>query len=447
MRFTVFSFRAGGFQIRRNSASNRHNSATTKADESLSGGMRKRKDSPTERRGADAVKYTFFAMDFEVFALERLQSIWEHKVGWNLAESGVHPLRVEELIDKEADRQAVMSLPLGYPQTNGTLELRSLIASMYAEASPAHIQVTNGGSEANLITLMHLVQPADEVVVMMPNYLQVRGLGLALQAEVRHWMLVETRGKDDSRWAPDLDALRALVTDRTRAILICNPNNPTGARLTASELDEICRIADRAGAWVVSDEIYRGAELDGVETPTAWGRYERVIVTSGLSKAFALPGLRIGWVVALPALIEKLWGVHDYTTIAPGAINDRLARVALAPQRRGLLLVRTRGILRTNYPTLRRWIERRAASLTHVPPEAGAIAFVRYSHRIGSTRLVERIRDEQSVLVVPGDHFEMDGFLRIGFGCDPELLVPALERVGEVLDSVDDGSTRPAHAR
>jgi aspartate/methionine/tyrosine aminotransferase len=198
---------------------------------------------------------------------------------------------------------------------------------------------------------------------------------------------------------------------------------------------------------VVSDEIYRGAELDGVETPTAWGRYERVIVTSGLSKAFALPGLRIGWVVALPALIEKLWGVHDYTTIAPGAINDRLARVALAPQRRGLLLVRTRGILRTNYPTLRRWIERRAASLTHVPPEAGAIAFVRYSHRIGSTRLVERIRDEQSVLVVPGDHFEMDGFLRIGFGCDPELLVPALERVGEVLDSVDDGSTRPAHAR
>ena len=163
-------------------------------------------------------------MNFEVFALERLQSIWEHKVGWNLAESGVHPLRVEELIEREGDRQALMSLPLGYPQTNGTPELRASIAAMYPGATPAHVQVTNGGSEANLITLMHLVQPSDQLVVMMPNYMQVRGLGRALQAEVRQWTLSEGAGTDQPRWAPDLDALRTLVTDRTRAILICNPN-------------------------------------------------------------------------------------------------------------------------------------------------------------------------------------------------------------------------------
>ena len=150
-----------------------------------------RKDSPTARRRSGAVKYTFFGMDFEVFALERLQSIWEHKVGWNLAESGVHPLRVEELVDREGDRQALMSLPLGYPQTNGTVELRASIASMYPGATPAHVLVTNGGSEANLVTLMHLVQPSDQVVVMMPNYMQVRGLGRALQAEVRHWTLAK----------------------------------------------------------------------------------------------------------------------------------------------------------------------------------------------------------------------------------------------------------------
>ena len=198
---------------------------------------------------------------------------------------------------------------------------------------------------------------------------------------------------------------------------------------------------------MVSDEIYRGAELDGNETPTIWGRYERAIVTSGLSKAFALPGLRVGWVVAPPEIVEQLWGVHDYTTIAPGAINDRLARVALSPSRRELLLARTRGILRTNYPTVKRWIERRPA-LSHVPPEAGAITFVRYAYPIGSTALIERIRDEQSVLLVPGDHFEMDGYIRIGFGCDPELLLPALERVGEVLDTIDAPRTAPAaHAR
>ena len=169
----------------------------------------------------------------------------------------------------------------------------------------------------------------------------------------------------------------------------------------------------------MSDEIYRGAELDSIETPTIWGRYERAIVTSGLSKAFGLPGLRIGWVVAPPELIDELWGVHDYTSIAPGALNDRLARVALAGA--DYILARTRGIVAANYPLVRKWIEKRAPALAHVAPEAGAIVFVRYRQAVNSTTLVERLRDEQSVLLVPGDHFDMDGYLRIGFGNHPAL--------------------------
>jgi aspartate/methionine/tyrosine aminotransferase len=382
-------------------------------------------------------------MKLEPFAIERLQSIWEHRVAWNLAESGVHPLRVEELADTDADRRAVLLQPLAYTQTNGTLELRSAIAAMYDGASPAHIQVTSGGSEANLITLWTLVEPGDEIVLMLPNYMQVRGLARALSVDVTPWPLVEDTGTEEqsARWRPDLELLGRLVTSRTRAIFICNPNNPTGARLTSNELDEICAVASRSGTWVVADEIYRGAELDGVDTPTVWGRYDRTVVTSGLSKAYSLPGLRIGWIVGPVALVETLWGTHDYTTIAPAAVSDLLARIALAPGRRELVLARTRGILRTNYPVLRRWLERRSSSLSHIRPEAGAITFVRYQYPIGSTALMERIRDEQSVLVVPGDHFEMDGYLRIGFGCDPELLIGALDRVGEVLDSVGRTAT------
>ena len=384
-------------------------------------------------------------MKLETFEMERLQSKWENRVAWNLAESGVHPLRVEELADSEADRVALLAEPLGYPQTNGTPELRTLISSMYAGADPNHIQVTNGGSEANCIALMHLVDPGDDVIVMMPNYMQVRGLARGLQANVHHWHLVEDTAATPPRWRPDLDRLRALATSRTRVIVLCNPNNPTGVRLTSAELDEICSIAGTHGAWIVSDEIYRGAELDGVETPTAWGRYERVVVTSGLSKAYALPGLRLGWLAAPPDTVDQLWSVHDYTTIAPSALSDRLGRVALAPARRALLLARTRGILRTNYPVVRRWIERHHG-LSNIAPEAGAITLVHYRHPINSTALMERIRDEQSVLVVPGDHFEMDGYIRIGFGCDPELLLPALTRVGEVFDTIGAPGTA-AHAR
>lgn len=384
-------------------------------------------------------------MKLEPFAMERLQSTWENRVAWNLSESGVHPLRLEELADNPEDRAALFAQELGYTQTNGTLELRAAIAALYPGATTEHIQVTNGGSEANCIALWHLIERGDDVVMMVPNYMQAGGLARALGATVHAWSLVG--GDGGTRWHPDMASLEAMITPRTRLILICNPNNPTGARFIAAELDEICRVAARAGAWVLSDEIYRGAELDGVETPSVWGRYDRALVTSGLSKAYGLPGLRIGWVVGPPPVVEALWGVHDYTSIAPGALNDRLARVALAPARRARILARTRGIILSNYPIVRRWLDARAPMLTHVAPDAGAIVFVRYRHAINSTVLVDRLREEQSVLVVPGDHFDMDGYLRIGFGTEPARLTSSLERVGEVLDAINGTGDVKRHAR
>jgi aspartate/methionine/tyrosine aminotransferase len=394
--------------------------------------------SPRDDRRAWILRNTLytFTVKIETFALERFQSVWENQVAWNVSESGVHPLRLTDLVDAPVLHDAVLQQELGYPQTNGTIELRETIAAMYPGASAAHVQVTNGGSEANCVLLMRLVEPGDEIVLMTPNYMQVPGLARALGAAVRPWPLRESGG----RWRLDLDELETLVTGRTRAIFLCNPNNPTGARIDPDTLDGVCRMAGRVGAWVVGDEIYRGAEREADDTASVWGRCERAVVTSGLSKAYGLPGLRIGWIAGPPDLVSDLWAVHDYTSIAPGALNDRLARIALEPARREQLLARTRMIIRTNYSILRRWIEKQDG-LTHVPPEAGAIAFVRYAHPIGSSELAERLRDDRSVLVVPGDFFDMDGYLRIGFGSDPEYLTSALAHIGEFLSAVS------AHAR
>jgi hypothetical protein len=372
-------------------------------------------------------------MRLEPFAMERFQSTWEHQVAWNLSESGVEPLRLEELAVTEQDREAVLRQPLAYTQTNGTLELRTLIAALYPGADPGNVQVTNGGAEANLCTLLQIVQPGDQIVMMTPNYMQAPGLARALGASIVPWPL---RTDDEAkRWAPDLTHLEQLVTASTKAIFICHPNNPTGARLTADELDGIGSIASRHGCWVISDEIYRGAELDAVESPSMWGRSPRVIITSGLSKAYGLPGLRIGWITGPADIVESVWGIHDYTTIAPGAVSDLLARIALSPDGRARLLARTRGIIRSNYQLLRSWLDKRTL-FSHIPPEAGAIAFVKYTHAINSTELVERLRTERSVLVVPGDHFGMDGYLRFGFGSHPQHLVGALERIAEVMDLI-----------
>ncbi len=397
-------------------------------------------------------------MRISPFALERFQSLHEHQVEINLSESGVEPLTVGELLGTDAGPlttgersgadggtltageragaagvRALLDQPLAYTQTNGTPELRAAIAATLSGASEDDVLVANGGAEANFVACWRLIEPGDEVVVMQPNYGQVHGLAEGFGAIVRPWWLREERTGAAPRWAPDLDALRALVTDRTRLVAICNPNNPTGARLTETEVAEVCAIADRRGAWVLSDEIYRGVERDGVETPTVWGRAERVILTGGLSKVCGLPGLRIGWALCPRPMAAELWSRRDYTTIAPGAVSDLLARRALAPAHRRRLLERARRMIAANFRIVSAWLDTHAADLTWTPPEAGAMALVRYRSDIGSTALADRLRETERVLVVPGDHFGLDGCLRLGFGGRAESLRAGLSRIDRVL--------------
>ena len=374
-------------------------------------------------------------MKLEQFAMERMQSTYENLVEFNLSESGVRPLTPRELVEDPAGLDGLLDQPLVYTQSNGTIELRRLIAEMYPGAGVEHIEVTNGGSEANFITTFNLVEPGDEVVMLVPNYMQTWGLARGFGGTIKPWRLVEDPAA--GRWRADLSELESLVTAKTRLIVICNPNNPTGARLTATELDAIAGIADRNGSWILSDEVYRGAELDGVETASMWGRSPRAIVTSGLSKAYGLPGLRIGWIVAPPSLVASMWSYHDYTTIAPGALSDRLARVAMQPERRRRLFERTRAILRRNLPLIEAWLAE-AGGFHWLKPEAGAIVYVKYDYPINSTTLVNRLREEKSVLIVPGDHFGMDGYLRLGFGEPPEYNKAGLDRLKELLTSLHE---------
>ena len=372
------------------------------------------------------------------FAMERMQSTYENLVDYNLSESGVHPMRVEDLLGDPADRAGVLGQELIYPQSNGTVELRERIATMYPGATADHIEVTNGGSEANFVTMWHLIEPGDEIVSMVPNYGQTLGLAEGFGGVLKPWPL--RLSADGSRWCADLDSLKALVNEKTKLVIICNPNNPTGARITAADLDAVCAIAGRVGAWVLSDEIYRGAEIDGVETPSVWGRYDRVIVTSGLSKAYGLPGLRIGWIASTPALVATTWAYHDYTTIGPGTLSDRFARIALQPAMRARILARTRSILTSNLPVIIDWLDAHADRFSYARPEAGAIVYMRYHDPINSTALVDRLRIEKSVLIVPGDHFGMDGYLRVGFGSEVRYLRDGLDRIADLLRGLPPGN-------
>jgi aspartate/methionine/tyrosine aminotransferase len=368
-------------------------------------------------------------LKLEPFEMERMQSTWENRVAHNLSESGVHPMTVEEVLATPEERAALLREPLVYIQSNGTEELRSAVARLHPGATADSVTVTNGTAEANFIAAWRLVEPGDEVVLILPNYMQLWGIVRAFGATV-----VPARLREETCWRLDADELHRVVGPRTRLIAVCNPNNPTGAILSEAERKEIVAAAGRHGAWILADEVYRGAERDGKETATLWGAYDRLLVTGGLSKAYGLPGLRIGWVVGPPSTVGELWGRKDYITISPGALSDRLARAALRPEVRARILARTRGILAANYPVLEEWLARRGDLFRLVPPRAGAIAYLRYAWRVNSTELVTRLREEQGVLIVPGDHFGMDGFLRVGFGNEPQDLRAGLQRIDAVLD-------------
>lgn len=369
-------------------------------------------------------------MKIDPFQLERWQSENEHAVEINLSESGVEPLTVSELVGDDGEISRLLDTRLGYIQTDGSADLKDQIAALYPGASSEGILVTNGGSEANCVLISTLVSPGDEVVVLLPNYMQIPGWVRSLGAEVREWWLVPD--EEHGRWRADLDALRDLVSDRTRLICLCTPNNPTGSCLDDGELDGICAIADEASAWVLSDEIYRGAELDGVLAPSVWGRSERAVVTSGLSKAYGLPGLRIGWLAGPADLVRTCWGTKDYTSIAPSTLGDRLGTCALHPSRRERLLSRTRDLLRGNLERVLSWVASRD-DLSCIAPRAGAMCWVHYETGLGSTALCERLLEEHSVLLVPGDHYGLDHWMRIGFGGDPAELEEGLARIAKVL--------------
>jgi aspartate/methionine/tyrosine aminotransferase len=371
-------------------------------------------------------------MRIETFRMERMQCLWEAAVRFNLSESGVRPVTVDALTGGGAAELGAQ--PLSYPPSTGSTILRERIAAFYPGATAGNVLVSNGGSEANFTALWGLVEPASRVAVMLPNYLQSWGLSRAWARGTDPFRLVERRAGGVWRWALDRDSLERAVGRRTRVIVVTNPNNPTGHVLDGDEMDAIVAAARRVRAWLLVDEVYRGAEVgragapEPALTPTFWGRYERVVVTSGLSKAFGLPGLRIGWIVGPGRLVARLASYQDYTTLTPAMLSDRLAAVAMEPARRDALLARTRAILRRNLPPIETWIARRGELFRCVLPRAGAIVLLRYHLSIGSERLFERLRDERSVLVTPGSHFGLGRFIRVGFGYDVKRTLAGLRR-------------------
>ena len=371
--------------------------------------------------------------DFQPFMMERMMSKFEQDVEFNLSESGVHPILLKDLLGHEAKYiNNFLESDLNYPYVNGIPELRQNIAQLYAGADPDNVLVTVGAIEANYISTRTLLTAGDEIVIMLPNYMQIWGISKNHQYKIKTFHL-----RENQDWSPDIDQLNDIVSTNTKLIAICNPNNPTGYILTDNEIDKIVAIADRVGSWILADEVYRGAERKtDKESTSFYGRYDKVLAVGSMSKAYGMPGLRIGWVVGPVDTIDEIWARHEYTTISATMLSNKLAALALSSGVRPRIIERTRKYIRQGYPVLEQWMNSHKDTFTFTSPQAAAITFVRYHLEINSTVFEERLRHEKSVLIVPGDHFGMDHFVRISFGLPHDYLNAALDRIHDLIEEL-----------
>ena len=369
-------------------------------------------------------------MKFEEFELERNQSLFEHEVDYNLSESGLHPLPLKSILTED-EQQELLETELIYGYTTGTPMLREKIADLYTGADFDNVLATSGSAEANFVAVMTLLEPGDELIYMVPNYLQIRGIARSFGITVKELPLREELG-----WQWNMKELESMISSKTKMIGVCHPNNPTGSIVSKENMGKIIDIASGNDCWILSDEVYRGAELNGIESPSFYGNYEKTIVNAGLSKAYRLPGLRIGWTVGPKDYIKKAWAFHDYTSISIAYHSDWVASRILDTKRRKQILDGTKQHLNQNMNTLVEWIDTCDGKLSLSPPQAGAIAFVRIKMDIPSQDLTYHIRDNFSVLLTAGKWFGLEGFLRFGYGPPNEYLLEALDRIGQSLEAV-----------
>jgi len=367
---------------------------------------------------------------FHPFELEHYQSLFEHSVETNLADSSVKCTDVGSWLEP-AERERLLSLGLFYPQVNGLHSLREKIAALYERTSAEEVLVTTGAAQANYLVASTVLTAGDRVVWFSPGYRQLPGLAENLGCEVRDVPL-----DPDNDWRVDWDAFEARVTTGVRLVAVVNPNNPTGRILERREMERIVAACDRVGAWLHADEVYHGTELDGEPTPSFRGMYDKLIVTNSLSKAYGLAGLRIGWAVAAPDVIQDLWRRHEYLVIAAAAPSMMLADVALEPERRGVLLDRQRRLTRAGHAVLTEWLTEQDGLFSVQRRQATAIGFIRYHVDAPSLDVAERIRKEASVLTAPGGFLGTEGHLRVTVGYEAERIRPALDRIAGVVRSM-----------
>lgn len=369
-------------------------------------------------------------MRIKEFGVEIWMNDYENTCRYNLAETCVESLTVEQLLDMSGKRDSILEellpMKLTYGAIEGSGRLRDNITEMYQQQQRENILITHGAIGANALVHETLVAPGDRVLSVLPTYQQHYSIPESYGADVQVLKLQE-----ENQFLPDLSELKKLATENTRLIVINNPNNPTGALMDEAFLKQVVDIARSCDAYLLCDEVYRGTDEDGDGfTASVADMYEKGISTSSMSKSFSLAGLRLGWIAGPLEVIQAVCIHRDYNTISVGMLDDHFASIAL--ECRDVILERSRRICKANRATLDAWVAKEPL-ISYIKPKSGTIALLKYDFDMSSREFCVRLLESKGVMFTPGSVLEMEGYVRIGYANSPHVLEEGLAKVSEFL--------------
>ncbi|HFH9836984.1 TPA: aminotransferase [Streptococcus suis] len=366
------------------------------------------------------------------FGVEEWLNVHENDAIYDIAGVSISALTLDELFvlsdtNPEDFYKKLQSTKLNYGWIEGSPAFKESVSQLYENVAPEQILQTNGATGANLLVIYGLIEPEDHVISLYPTYQQLYDIPKSLGAEVDLWQIEEENG-----WLPDLDKLRQLIRPNTKMICINNANNPTGAVMDRAYLEELAKIAGEVGAYILSDEVYRSFSEQDI--PSIIEVYDRGIAVNSLSKTYSLPGIRVGWVAANLEVTDILRDYRDYTMICAGVFDDMVAQLALASRQE--ILKRNRRILEENLAILDRWIENEPL-VSYVRPALVSTSFVKIDVATSMEEFCLQLLQEHGVLLVPGNRFDREGYVRLGFACEQETLIKGLEKLSQFLRRFD----------
>lgn len=370
-------------------------------------------------------------MKIKPFAVEEWMNAWEVGAKYNIAETCVDSISMNDLFeltgeDKTEFLNRLCARRLSYGDIEGLPEFRKGVCGLYKTLNIENIVPTHGASGANHHVFYSLISPGDRVVSIMPTYQQLYSIPESYGADVQILHLSK-----ENNYLPDLEKLRRLVTPETKMICINNPNNPTGALMSEQLLREIVEIARSADAWILCDEVYRHLSQEDGWCPSIVDLYEKGISVSSMSKAFSLAGLRLGWIATHDMSVVKSCLSHrDYNLVSCGVFDEMLAAAALKHSDK--LLERSRKIVRENLQILDDWVGSEP-HVSYVKPQAGTTALVYYDLDIPSYEFCEEMYKKTGAFVTPGDCFEVPHSMRIGYAYGKQDLIDGLKAISEYI--------------